>query len=56
MLIQKLLDCPEFIAGDSTILRELLHPDKQAINLRYSLACIIHEMGKRNEIQAKTDR
>jgi len=23
---------------------------------RRALACIIHEMGKRNEIQAKTDR
>ena len=38
MLIQKLHDCPEFMAGDGTRLRELLHPDKQAIDLRYSLA------------------
>ena len=38
MLIQKLNSCAEFIAGDSTLLRELLHPDKQAIALRYSLA------------------
>lgn len=38
MLVQKLNDCAEFIAGDSTRLRELLHPDKQAIALRYSLA------------------
>ncbi|MBW4656048.1 MAG: cupin domain-containing protein [Kaiparowitsia implicata GSE-PSE-MK54-09C] len=38
MLIQKLMDCPEFIAGDRTRLREMLHPDKQAIALRYSLA------------------
>jgi mannose-6-phosphate isomerase-like protein (cupin superfamily) len=38
MLIQKLFNCPEFIAGDSKILRELLHPDKQPIDLRYSLA------------------
>lgn len=38
MLIQKLLDCPEFIAGDRTRLREMLHPDKQEIQLRYSLA------------------
>ncbi|NJO40987.1 MAG: cupin domain-containing protein [Cyanobacteria bacterium CRU_2_1] len=28
MLIQKLQACPEFIAGDDTQLRELLHPDK----------------------------
>ncbi|GAB4147049.1 MAG: cupin domain-containing protein [Cyanobacteria bacterium J069] len=38
MLIRKLLDCEEFIAGDRTLLRELLHPDKQPIDLRYSLA------------------
>lgn len=38
MLIQKLNHCPEFLAGDSTRLRELLHPDKQQLALRYSLA------------------
>jgi mannose-6-phosphate isomerase-like protein (cupin superfamily) len=38
MLVQKLNACTEFIAGDSTRLRELLHPDKQPIALRYSLA------------------
>jgi mannose-6-phosphate isomerase-like protein (cupin superfamily) len=38
MLIQRLHDCPEFLAGDSTRLRELLHPDKQDVALRYSLA------------------
>lgn len=38
MLVQKLNACAEFIAGDSTLLRELLHPDKQPLALRYSLA------------------
>lgn len=38
MLVQKLNDCDEFMAGDSTRLRELLHPDKQPLALRYSLA------------------
>lgn len=38
MLVQKLNACAEFMAGDSTRLRELLHPDKQPIALRYSLA------------------
>ncbi len=38
MLVQKLSDCDEFLAGDSTRLRELLHPDKQPLELRYSLA------------------
>lgn len=38
MLIQKLGNCLEIIAGDATRLRELLHPDKQPVTLRYSLA------------------
>lgn len=46
MLIQKLNACPEFIAGDGTQLRELLHPDKQAIELRYSLAHAIVPVGQ----------
>jgi mannose-6-phosphate isomerase-like protein (cupin superfamily) len=46
MLIQKLNDCPEFVAGDGTLLRELLHPDKQAIALRYSLAHAIVPPGQ----------
>jgi len=54
MLIQKLLDCPEFIAGDSTILRELLHPDKQAINLRYSLAHAILPIGETSQPHSLT--
>jgi len=54
MLIQKLLDCPEFIAGDSTILRELLHPDKQAIDLRYSLAHAILPIGETSQSHSLT--
>jgi mannose-6-phosphate isomerase-like protein (cupin superfamily) len=46
MLIRKLLDCAEFIAGDGTHLRELLHPDKQDIALRYSLAHAIVPTGQ----------
>jgi mannose-6-phosphate isomerase-like protein (cupin superfamily) len=38
MLVRKLEACDLFTAGDHTQLRELLHPDKQAIALRYSLA------------------
>lgn len=38
MFVQKLTACAEFMAGDSTHLRELLHPDKQSLALRYSLA------------------
>ncbi|HTL61138.1 MAG TPA: cupin domain-containing protein [Nitrospira sp.] len=31
-------DCPEFLAGDHTRLRELLHPAKHRLKLGYSLA------------------
>ena len=38
MLIRHLSECEEFIAGDGSLLRELLHPDKDAVAIRYSLA------------------
>jgi len=38
MLVISLDECAEFIAGDNTILREVLHPAKQDVALRYSLA------------------
>ena len=38
MFIRRLQDSPEFIAGDNSILRELLHPDKADLDLRYSFA------------------
>lgn len=46
MLIRKLNDCEEFIAGDGTQLQELLHPDKQPLALRYSLAHAIVPVGQ----------
>ena len=46
MLVKNLSDCPEFVAGDGTLLRELLHPDKQEIELRYSLAHAIVPVGQ----------
>ncbi|HEY9302118.1 MAG TPA: cupin domain-containing protein [Phormidium sp.] len=46
MLVRKLSECEEFIAGDNTILRELLHPDKQPLALRYSLAHATLPVGK----------
>lgn len=45
MFIRKLSDCEEFIAGDNTILREILHPDKHDLTLRYSLAHAILKPG-----------
>jgi mannose-6-phosphate isomerase-like protein (cupin superfamily) len=38
MLKTSLSECKEFLAGDHTVLRELLHPAKQSIALGYSLA------------------
>ena len=49
MLVQKLQACAEFIAGDGTLLRELLHPDKQPIDLRYSLAHAILPVGQTSQ-------
>ncbi len=37
-MIRKLTECPEFTAGDGCTLRELLHPDKTDVKIRYSLA------------------
>lgn len=46
MLIKDLKDCPEFTAGDKSTLKELLHPSKQDINLRYSLAYAVVKPGQ----------
>lgn len=54
MLVRKLQDCDEFTAGDGTLLRELLHPDKQAIDLRYSLAHAIVPVGQTSVPHALT--
>lgn len=47
MLIRHFDDCEEFTAGDGCTLREFLHPDKQDVYLRYSLAHAI--------VKAKTE-
>ena len=38
MLIRHIRDCEEFIAEDDSLLRELIHPDKHDVDLRYSFA------------------
>jgi mannose-6-phosphate isomerase-like protein (cupin superfamily) len=38
VLIKELSNCEEFVAGDGAVLRELLHPQKGALRIRYSLA------------------
>lgn len=45
MLVRTLDDCAEFTAGDNTRLREILHPDKMLLDLRYSLAWARVEAG-----------
>jgi mannose-6-phosphate isomerase-like protein (cupin superfamily) len=38
VLTKSLSDCQEILAGDKTILRELLHPDRDPAAIGYSLA------------------
>ena len=38
MDVRHISECSEFIAGDGSVLRECLHPDKESLALRYSLA------------------
>jgi mannose-6-phosphate isomerase-like protein (cupin superfamily) len=42
-----LADCEEFVGGDDSILRELLHPDKGAFQIRFSLAHATVKPGER---------
>ena len=49
MFVKYLKDCREFIAGDGSILRELLHPDKAMILTRCSLAHAKVEAGQRTK-------
>ena len=46
MLLKSLKDIPQFIAGDKTILREVLHPKNDDIDLPYSIAQCIIKKGK----------
>lgn len=38
MFVKHLEDCEEFIAGDNSILREVLHPKNDKIKIGYSIA------------------
>ncbi len=46
MFLKYLKDCREFVAGDDSILRELLYPEKTALQIRYSLAHAKVEVGR----------
>jgi mannose-6-phosphate isomerase-like protein (cupin superfamily) len=47
--IINLKDCAEFIGGDDSILRELLHPNKADLQIRYSLAHATVKPGKKTK-------
>lgn len=49
MLIRRLSECREFLAGDHTILRELLCPVHGSVEIGYSLAYGRLESGKRSK-------
>ena len=46
MFIRKLKDCKQFVAGDNSLLREILHPDKEDLSIRYSLAYAVVNPGE----------
>ncbi len=52
MFIRNLEDCPEFVAGDNCRLRELLHPAKADLALRYSLARAVVASGQTTWLHA----
>jgi mannose-6-phosphate isomerase-like protein (cupin superfamily) len=52
MLIKDLLQCKEFVAGDRTILRQILHPDNEKLAIRYSLAHAVVKPGDTSQLHA----
>ena len=48
MFIKDLENVEEIIAGDKTVLKELLHPGKADLNLRYSLAHAVVKPGMKS--------
>ena len=49
MFVMHLKECREIIAGDDSVLRELLNPEKSALVLRYSLAHAKVAAGQRTQ-------
>ena len=43
MLVRTLEECKTFTAGDGSLLREILHPDRHHLDIRYSLAWVTIE-------------
>lgn len=46
MLVKQVQEVSEFLAGDHTILKEVLHPNNDAVAINYSLAQARLEEGK----------
>ena len=46
MLTRYIHDCKAFTAGDKTTIREILHPQKEGVDIRYSLAYASVKEGK----------
>jgi mannose-6-phosphate isomerase-like protein (cupin superfamily) len=49
VLIKRLKDCREITAGDRTRLRELLHPTRDAADIRYSLTVAWIASGQKSQ-------
>lgn len=49
MFKKSLSEIDSFIAGDKTIIKEFVHPKNDAVDLNYSLAHCIVEIGKASE-------
>ncbi len=48
MFVKNIRECSEFIANDGCLLRELLHPDNEPLDLPYSLAMARVAPGKQS--------
>jgi len=48
MIFKKLKDIPEFLAGDHTRLKEVLHPANDHLNLGFSLAHAYLKIGEKS--------
>ncbi|MBU0507645.1 cupin domain-containing protein [bacterium] len=54
MFVKSLESCKPFVAGDRTILRELLHPLRDPVGIRYSLAHAKLAVGKWSDLHVLT--
>ena len=48
MFVKKTSECDAFVANDGCTIRELLHPENDAVDLPYSLALATVEVGRKS--------